>query len=153
MKKMMNWRLAATALAGFALCGCYTKRVVWSSDGGVAAVHGGDGLYLADAGGEISERWLAGECVFDWVPGSRRLVVATVTEEATWEGLAGQLEDTVRGAVKAEAERLMVWLESGGNREDAKNLTGELRMMGGAVELCLVGEFKERLAGLAEAVD
>lgn len=120
MKNMLQRnRLAGITLAPLALgllllAGCLEKTLVWSPDGSRAAVIGQEGLYLCDAGGQLSS--LLGPDVYRaaWLGDSQQLVVAREVKTGTWGDIARALGPDAARAVIVQAEAIWEKAQTGG---------------------------------------
>lgn len=149
--KCSPWFCFRAAAAGIAVAlvlvcaGCLEKRVVWSPDGGHAAVIGEAGLYLCDGDGRLSALQLPQARVVAWFGDSRRLAVARGRETGAWPEVAAALGEE-RAPVERQAETLWAELAKGGAWSA---LTENLREGGDSVKLCLRSvhgdELKQRL--------
>ncbi len=87
--KRMIW---ATVLGLVALVGCVPeKRVSWSPDGRWATVRAGDGLYLCDPNGKLSERVAEHVTSVAWFADSRRVLLSRSVPAKTWSELSAGL--------------------------------------------------------------
>ncbi len=75
--------------AAVSLVGCFPeKRVTWSPDGRWATVKGGDGLYLCDESGRLSQRLLEHAGAVAWLPDSKHLVLSRSEAVSSWTQVA-----------------------------------------------------------------
>jgi len=111
-----NWFLRVNVVAALTLlvvlaeiAGCEPQKVVvWSADGSSAAVIGGDGLYLCDSDGKLSDLIEPKAKQAAWVANTRKLIVETVTEAAKWKDVEPYLGDARRNQIVQTAGQ---WLE------------------------------------------
>jgi len=105
----MKRRIAAAGLLMLStvLSGCIPeKRVVWSPDGRRAALIGGDGLYVCNETGRLSERLAEAVEQVVWLSDSQRLVAERTVDLSTWEAVRTTIDaERVKG-IKAGGERL-----------------------------------------------
>jgi len=80
------------------------KRIVWSSDGSLAAVLEEGGLYLADGEGFTSQRVLDDVKRALWVPDSRWLLTVRAREVGSWDEVAASLSPARQAYLTAMAE-------------------------------------------------
>lgn len=93
--------------------GCFPeKRVAWSPDGRLAAVVGGDGLYLCDETGKLSPRIAEDVRWAAWLPDSRGLVVVQTERVERWSDLAPLLTEQQRAALTAAGTDCLAELRS-----------------------------------------
>ncbi len=95
-------------LAGLiALAGCLPeKRVRWSPDGRWATVKGGDGLYLCDQSGKLSERLATDVGSVAWLPDSKSIVLSRSEKLPSWTAAVEVLPADRRLEIEARAPRL-----------------------------------------------
>lgn len=92
-----------------ALPGCFPeKRVVWSPDGRVAAVIGGDGLYLCGPDGRLSPRIVEDAVRVAWWPDSRQLLVVRKHAVSTWQNMLPFLSEAQRARIVEVGERIHI---------------------------------------------
>jgi hypothetical protein len=78
--------------AAVSLTGCFPeKRVSWSPDGRWATVKGGDGLYLCDESGRLSQRLVEHPGAVAWLPDSKHLVLSSSESVSSWAQVASVL--------------------------------------------------------------
>jgi hypothetical protein len=97
--------LSVCAAAALAVTGCLPeKRIVWSPDGSRAAVATPNGLFFVDRTGVVQKPRLKGSATLcHWMPDGRRLAVVHVSQEVSWEALAGILPQVEREGIMAFA--------------------------------------------------
>jgi hypothetical protein len=112
-----SWFVPAAVSAGLLLLllsGCLEKHLVWSPDGGRAAVIAKDGLHFCDPEGKLTPLLLPDVYQVAWLGDSQRLVVAQEQKVGDWTSIARALGPERVAKVAAEAESLWKQLETGG---------------------------------------
>lgn len=105
---MKRWMVAvAVVVVTTGLIGCIPeKRVFWSADGRWAAVRAGDGLYLCDEHGKLSERLLTDVGSVAWFADSKRLILARNVKAKTWDEVVQAVDSEVVRELEARGDRL-----------------------------------------------
>ena len=100
------------------------KRIVWSSDGSLAAILEKGGLHLADGDGFTSERVLDDVKRAVWVPHSRQLMTVRAREVGSWDEVAAALSPASQAYLTAMAEVMRTeFLEWPGETDDFESST------------------------------
>ncbi len=130
---MTLWAAAALLMAG-----CVEKRVTWSPDGRYGAVIGGDGLYLCDPTGALSERVAPHAARAAWFPDSTHLAVVRTEEVTEWQRVVEHVGEATQArlieAAKAAEQELMAYQ---GSLDDFEPKTLESLTPGEAVAATL----------------
>jgi Tol biopolymer transport system component len=88
----MKRTILAMAMGVMVLVGCVPeKRVSWSPDGRWATVRAGDGLYLCDPNGTLSERIAEHVASVAWFSDSRRVLLSRSVTVKDWAELTAGL--------------------------------------------------------------
>ena len=69
-------RWIVLTLAACILAGCIPKTIVWSPDGGTAAIASDNGLYVCDTNGVLAGPFASNVTAMAWFPDSARLAIA-----------------------------------------------------------------------------
>ena len=100
------------------------KRIIWSSDGSLAAILEKGGLHLADADGFTTERLLDDVKRPVWVPHSRQLMTVRAREVGSWDEVAAALSPARQAYLTAMAEVMRTeFLEWPGETDDFESST------------------------------
>ncbi len=141
----------ATALLAclLLLAGCLHERLFWSPDGSRAAVITADGLYLADAAGQLSSLLVPKAYCVAWLGDSQRLVVARSREIKDFGALTTALGPERTRALTARAEAIWQQLQPLASLNDSPKIKPEDDI--GAVVLYLREKYRDRFKEKAGA--
>ncbi len=123
--------------ASVSMAGLPTKRVVWSPDGRMAAVLGGDGLRLCDDNGKLSKVVAINVDAADWMPDSSHLIVAHTIKVKTWKELEPLIPTMRKLDLQDDATRFLrsispvpsIWTSTQPTSKPAISRDGGLRRM------------------------
>lgn len=141
-----SWlRFSAGVLASLALSGCLQDRLVWSPDGGHAAVITSAGLHVTDADGRLGPLLAPGVYRAAWLPDSRGLLLARTRPVRNFAELSTALGPERSRALAAKAEAVWQRLKDLPKKEFEKRAGEEV----GEDLAGIVGYLREQPAHLA----